>query len=209
VVSVTNPYGRILAFLDWSRYYCFQVAPQLHSRDWGDPVPDQLHFLVPGIEPGTSGSAARKWPLDHRGGRRHPGCIYKMAKALRSVHTSGRGLVRGLRWSVGPKLIFDQMAAPVPEIMDKSLCRRLGVPRSQCRRETNSGRSSYSPSLYRLSYPLQSKRRSLYVEVMHVQYFCVTVRRAGQIINQIWCGWLSLKAVDTTVTWSNSDQHLG
>jgi hypothetical protein len=32
MVSVTNPYGRILGFLDRSRYYCFQVAPQLHSR---------------------------------------------------------------------------------------------------------------------------------------------------------------------------------
>jgi hypothetical protein len=32
VVSVTNPYGRILGFLDRSRYYCFQIAPQLHSR---------------------------------------------------------------------------------------------------------------------------------------------------------------------------------
>jgi hypothetical protein len=32
VVSVTNLYGRILGFLDRSRYYCFQVAPQLYSR---------------------------------------------------------------------------------------------------------------------------------------------------------------------------------
>jgi hypothetical protein len=32
VVSVTNPYGRILGFLDRSRYYFFQVAPQLYSR---------------------------------------------------------------------------------------------------------------------------------------------------------------------------------
>jgi hypothetical protein len=31
VVSVTNPYGRILGFLDRSHYYCFQVAPQLYS----------------------------------------------------------------------------------------------------------------------------------------------------------------------------------
>jgi hypothetical protein len=31
VVSVTNPYGRILVFLDRSRYYFFQVAPQLYS----------------------------------------------------------------------------------------------------------------------------------------------------------------------------------
>jgi hypothetical protein len=32
VVSVTNPYGRVLGFLDRSRYYFFLVAPQLYSR---------------------------------------------------------------------------------------------------------------------------------------------------------------------------------
>jgi hypothetical protein len=32
VVSVTDPYGRILGFLDRSRYYFFEVAPQLCSR---------------------------------------------------------------------------------------------------------------------------------------------------------------------------------
>jgi hypothetical protein len=32
MVSVTNPYGRILGFLDRSRYFFFQVAPQLYSR---------------------------------------------------------------------------------------------------------------------------------------------------------------------------------
>jgi hypothetical protein len=32
VVSVLDPYGRILDFLDWSRYFFFQVAPQLYSR---------------------------------------------------------------------------------------------------------------------------------------------------------------------------------
>jgi hypothetical protein len=32
VVSVTNPYGRILGFLDRSRYFFFQVAPQLYSQ---------------------------------------------------------------------------------------------------------------------------------------------------------------------------------
>jgi hypothetical protein len=32
VVSVTNPYSRIPDFLDRSRYYFFQVAPQLYSR---------------------------------------------------------------------------------------------------------------------------------------------------------------------------------
>jgi hypothetical protein len=32
VVSATDPHGRILGFLDQSRYYLFQVAPQLYSR---------------------------------------------------------------------------------------------------------------------------------------------------------------------------------
>jgi hypothetical protein len=39
VVSATDPHGRILGFLDRSRYYFFQVAPQLYSRGWVDPVP--------------------------------------------------------------------------------------------------------------------------------------------------------------------------
>jgi hypothetical protein len=32
VVSATDPHGRILDFLYRSRYYFFQVAPQLYSR---------------------------------------------------------------------------------------------------------------------------------------------------------------------------------
>jgi hypothetical protein len=33
VVCVTNPYGHILGYLDRSRYYFFQVAPQLYSGE--------------------------------------------------------------------------------------------------------------------------------------------------------------------------------
>jgi hypothetical protein len=32
VVSSSDPYGRILGFLDRSSYYFFQVAPQLYPR---------------------------------------------------------------------------------------------------------------------------------------------------------------------------------
>jgi hypothetical protein len=32
VVSVTDPYGRILGFLDRKRYYFFPVAPQFYTR---------------------------------------------------------------------------------------------------------------------------------------------------------------------------------
>jgi hypothetical protein len=42
VVIVTDPYGRILGFLYLSRYFFFQVAPQLYSRGLVDPVPDPL-----------------------------------------------------------------------------------------------------------------------------------------------------------------------
>jgi hypothetical protein len=42
VTSTTDPYRSILDFLDRSFNFFFQVAPQLHSRGWMDPVPDWL-----------------------------------------------------------------------------------------------------------------------------------------------------------------------
>jgi hypothetical protein len=42
VVSLTDPYCRNYDFLDRSRYFFFQVAPQLYSRGWVDPVPDPV-----------------------------------------------------------------------------------------------------------------------------------------------------------------------
>jgi hypothetical protein len=66
IVSVTDPYGCNLGFLDRSRYFFFQVA------EW---TPFQIRYfseypVAPGIEPGTSWSVAWNWPLDHRGGRK-------------------------------------------------------------------------------------------------------------------------------------------
>jgi hypothetical protein len=72
VFSVTDPLGCIISFLDRSRYYFFQVAPQLYSRGWADPVPDPLlrKYGSAGNRTRTAGSAARNsWPLDHRCGR--------------------------------------------------------------------------------------------------------------------------------------------
>jgi hypothetical protein len=37
------------------------------------------------------------------------------------MNTCRRGLFQGWWWPVGPKLVFDQMAAVVPKIMDGSL----------------------------------------------------------------------------------------
>jgi hypothetical protein len=69
VVSATDPHGRILGFLDGSRYYFFQIAPQLYSRGWVDPVLDPL---LP-RKSGNAGNRTRDlwicshWPLDHLG----------------------------------------------------------------------------------------------------------------------------------------------
>jgi hypothetical protein len=54
MVIVTDPYGRILGFLDRSRYFFFQVAPQLFSRLSG-PVPDPLLLR----KSGSAGSQTR------------------------------------------------------------------------------------------------------------------------------------------------------
>jgi hypothetical protein len=72
VICATDPHGRILGFLDRSRYYVFQVTPQLYSRGWVDPVPDPLLFR----KSGSAGNRTRDiwictqelWPVDHRGG---------------------------------------------------------------------------------------------------------------------------------------------
>jgi hypothetical protein len=67
VVSVTDPYGRTLGFLDRSRYIFFQAVPQLYSRGWVDPVPDPLLLRKSGSAGNrtwTSGSVARN--SDHQ-----------------------------------------------------------------------------------------------------------------------------------------------
>jgi hypothetical protein len=63
VVSVTDPYVRILGFLDRSRYIFFQAAPQLYPLGLVDPVPDPLLLRKSGSaenQTRTSGSVARK-----------------------------------------------------------------------------------------------------------------------------------------------------
>jgi hypothetical protein len=42
----------------------------------------------------------------------------------------GRGLLRRRGWSVGPKLVFDLMAASVPEIKDCNRGRYTATPAS-------------------------------------------------------------------------------
>jgi hypothetical protein len=69
VLSETDPYDRILGFLNLSHYFFFQVAPQ---AEW---TPFQTHCFpenleVPRIEPGPLDIYVLL-PLDHRGGTSH------------------------------------------------------------------------------------------------------------------------------------------
>jgi hypothetical protein len=60
VVSATDPTAVNLGFLDRSHYF-LEIAPQLSSRGWVDPVPDQLllrKFGSTGNRIRTSGSVA-------------------------------------------------------------------------------------------------------------------------------------------------------
>jgi hypothetical protein len=62
IASITDPYGSILGLLHRSRYFFFQVAPELYSRGWVDLVPDPLLLTKSGSAGNrirTSGSVAR------------------------------------------------------------------------------------------------------------------------------------------------------
>jgi hypothetical protein len=66
VVSVTDPYGRILDFLVRSSNFFFQLA-HLYLWDWVNPFPDPL-FLRKSDSAGKRICSQERWPLDHRGG---------------------------------------------------------------------------------------------------------------------------------------------
>jgi hypothetical protein len=67
----TNSYG---CFLNRSRYFFFQVAPELYSRDWVDTVRDPSLLR----KSGGAGNRTQKlwtcsmelWPLNHKGRHR-------------------------------------------------------------------------------------------------------------------------------------------
>jgi hypothetical protein len=94
-------------------------------------APTNLFFFVSPIEDKTERRPFwHKWGdririaggAEHSHRTRLPGCILKKtAEWLGTVHTHGRGLLRGWWWLAGPKLASDQMAVSFPEAMDCSL----------------------------------------------------------------------------------------
>jgi hypothetical protein len=70
VVSVTDPYGRILGFLDRSRYFSIKwLLSCTHEAEW-TPFQTPLLFFLYCREsnPGLRICSQELWPLDHRGG---------------------------------------------------------------------------------------------------------------------------------------------
>jgi hypothetical protein len=71
MISVEDPYGHILGFLRRSRYFFFQIAPQLYSGKAEWTLFNTNYFSENLVPPGTRtfGSVARN--SDHRGGQSH------------------------------------------------------------------------------------------------------------------------------------------
>jgi hypothetical protein len=70
----------ILGFPDRSRYFFFQVAPQLYSRDWVDPVPDPLLLIKSDSAANrtrASGSATRNFDTRPQRRSKCNTCIFK------------------------------------------------------------------------------------------------------------------------------------
>jgi hypothetical protein len=86
IPTVTN-----LGFLDRSRYFFFQVALQLSSRGWVDPVPDPLLLRKSGNAGNRTqdlGICSHKlWPLDHRRG--HTRTLTVDLSVLYILHVNG------------------------------------------------------------------------------------------------------------------------
>jgi hypothetical protein len=73
-------------------YFFFQVAPQLYSRGWMNPVPDPLLLKKLESNPGLWICSQKRWPLDHRGCRR-PGVCFPF--------TLSSAKAKAKRWTTG------------------------------------------------------------------------------------------------------------
>jgi hypothetical protein len=74
---------------------------------------------------GDRGGIACDAEQPHR--TRLPGCILNNGSGVGTVRTLRKGLLRGWWWTLGPKLVFNHLATPVPEIMDVFNC----IPRQK------------------------------------------------------------------------------
>jgi hypothetical protein len=91
VVSVTDPYGRILGFLDRSRYFSIKkLLSCTHEAEW---TPFQTHYFFfwqcRESNPDLRICSQELLPLDHRGGRiQEYKCEYKKYIFIRNYDTT-------------------------------------------------------------------------------------------------------------------------
>jgi hypothetical protein len=91
VVSVTDPYGRILGFLDWSRDFNFQVASSIVltrlSVPRYRPTTSQKMWWCLKLIPGFWICNQELWPLDHRGGLGFCWCWNESSGSIEGAET--------------------------------------------------------------------------------------------------------------------------
>jgi hypothetical protein len=98
---------------DFTPFHCSHVSGLMWFRDRYNETTSNWHNW--GDRDRTSGGA------QHPNRKQLPGWVLKMAEALGKLHMRVRGLLQEWLWPIGPKLDFDQMAAPILEIMGGSL----------------------------------------------------------------------------------------
>jgi hypothetical protein len=95
-----------LGFLYRSRYFFIQVAPQLSSRGWVDPVPDPLFLRKSGRAGNRNRTrnlwicSQKLWPLDHTGGLSQNKTICKIISYSVQINVMCRHATGRLLWGV-------------------------------------------------------------------------------------------------------------
>jgi hypothetical protein len=101
------------SFLHWSRYYFFQVAPQLYSQSWVDPVSDPLLLRKCGSTGNRTWDlwicSQELWPLDHSCGNplrwpRDTLCLQKLA--LNSLTSCGCSVGIVVSWTKATEFVY-------------------------------------------------------------------------------------------------------
>jgi hypothetical protein len=114
VVSVTDPLQPSSRFIDRSRYFFLQVAPQLYSRGWVDPVPDSLLLR-------KSGSAGNRIRTSLIGSQDLAVNMYSIGKVKLSLCLVYQALSREGAWGSG-------CMGPISLTSGTRLCRQFLAP---------------------------------------------------------------------------------
>jgi hypothetical protein len=132
VVSVTDPDGRNLDFLDQTHYIFFQVAPQLYSWGWVYPVPYPLLLRKSGSAGNrtqASGSVARNsdnWTTEAVDQvRLYPLLFLLSSKKCRRIWSLKHGALQSERLVRTQLLVSSQLSIIINLLISSNHCIRL------------------------------------------------------------------------------------